>query len=179
MGVKIYFWCVDIIFIGKLNDMRTFDHIIGRNILNIQRLDTNVDYEFYSPYAIILTINGQTERLIISATNDGSSVDIRMASDEQIESDFGLEFNEHTLNDLKKEDELCEFIGDRFQSIKIAEYFLPEITGPDFIIKQGKYAGVELTTEGHKLLFQNNFGGWCDIDNDVVELSNQDRWKWK
>ena len=159
--------------------MTTFNNIIEKNILNIQRLDSDADYEFYSPYAIILTIDGQTERLIISATNDGYSVDIRMASDEQIENDYGLVFNEHTLNDLKKDDELCEFIGDKLQSIKIAEYILPEITGADFVIKQGKYAGVELKTEGHKLLFQNNFGGWCDIDDDIVELPNQDRWKWK
>lgn len=158
--------------------MTIFDNIIAKKILNIQRLDSEADYEFYSPYAIILTLDKQTEKLIISATNDGSSVDIRVTSDEQIEKDYGLEFNEHILNDLKKDDELYSFIGDKIQIIRVAEYILPEIQGPDFVIKQGKLAGIELKTEGHKLLFQNNYGGWCDIDDDA-ELSNQDRWQWK
>lgn len=159
--------------------MNTFDNIIEESILNIQRLDSEADYEFYSPYAIILTLDNQTEKLIIFSTNDGSSVDIRMISDEQIEEDYGLEFNEHILNDLKKDDELCSFIGGRIQTIRVAEYILSEITEPDFVIKQGKFAGIELKTDGHKLLFQNKYGGWCDIDDDVVELPEQDRWKWK
>jgi len=159
--------------------MTTFDHIIGQEIKNIQRLDSNVDYEFCSPYAIILMVDGQSERLIISVTNDGFSVDVRMTSDEQIESDYGLEFSELTLNDLKEDDELRVFIGDKLRSVNMAEYVLPKIIGPDFIIKQGNYAGVELKTEGHKLLFQNNYGGWCDIDNDVPKLSNEDSWQWK
>ena len=159
--------------------MTTFDNIIEKTIINIQRLDSEADYEFYSPYAIIFTLENQNEKLIISATNDGSSVDIRMTSDKQIEEDYGLEFIEHTLNDLKKDDELYSFIGDKNQSIIFAEYLLQEIKGADFIIKQGKLAGIELKTEGHKLLFQNNYGGWCDIDDDIVELPNQDRWQWK
>ena len=159
--------------------MTTFDNIIEKTIINIQRLDSEADYEFYSPYAIIFTLENQNEKLIISATNDGSSVDIRMTSDKQIEEDYGLEFIEHTLNDLKKDDELYSFIGDKIQSIRVAEYLLQEIKGADFIIKQGKLAGIELKTEGHKLLFQNNYGGWCDIDDDIVELPNQDRWQWK
>lgn len=159
--------------------MNTFNQLRGKKILNVQRIDSEVDYEFYSPYAIILTLDNQTEKLIITATNDGSSVDVRMSSDEQINENFGLEFSEHILNDLKKDDELIGFIGDSLRSIKIAEFILPEITGIGFVIKQGKYAGVELKTEKHKLLFKNNYGGWCDIDNDLTELPNKDKWKWK
>jgi hypothetical protein len=159
--------------------MTKFDNILENKILNIQRLDFKADYEFNSPYAIILTLHNKTEKLIISATTDNSSVDIRMTSNEQIEKDYGLEFNEHTLNDLKSDDELSSFVGDRIKIIRVAEFILPEISGPDFVIKQGKFAGIELKTEGHKLLFQNNYGGWCDIDDDVVELPKQDRWQWK
>jgi hypothetical protein len=159
--------------------MTLFDDLVGKKILNIQRLDSDVKYEFYSPYAIIFTFDNQPKKLIISATNDGSSVDVRMTSDEQIEDDYGLEFSEHILNDLKKDDELCSFIGDKLLDIRIAEYILPEMKGSNFIIRQGKYAGVELKTEGHKLLFQNNYGGWCNIDDGVVELTNKDRWKWE
>ncbi len=111
--------------------------------------------------------------------NNGSSVDIRMSSEEKIAEDHGLEFSEQILNDLKKNDELSVFIGDRLKSIKIAEFILPEITGSNFVLKQGRYAGLEVKTNGHKLLFQNNYGGWCDIDDDAVELPNPERWQWK
>lgn len=159
--------------------MNIFENLIGRKIIIIHRLDDQVDYGFYSPYAIILSIDGRDEKLILTSNNDGSSVDIRMTTYEQIEADNGLEFSEHILNDLKKDDELYSFIGDKIISIRIAEYFFPEIKGADFTIKQGMFAGIELRTEGHKLLFQNNYGGWCDIDDDLVELSNRDRWQWK
>jgi hypothetical protein len=159
--------------------MNPFDDLIGQKILNIHRLDYQVDYEFYSPNAIILTIDGRDEFLILSATNDGSFVDIRMTTDEEIEADYGLEFTEHILNALKKGDELNSFIGEKILSIRVAEYILPEIKGADFIINQGKLAGIELKTEGHKLLFQNNYGGCCDIDDEFVELSKQDKCRWK
>jgi hypothetical protein len=159
--------------------MNTFNNLIGQKILAIKRLDNQVDYEFYSPYAIILTIDGQNEKLIISATNDGSSVDIRLTTDEQIEYDYGLEFSEHTLNELRKDDELNEFVGNNIHQIKIAEFKLPEIKGADFVILQGKYAGIELKTDKHKLLFKNNYGGWCDIDDDLAQISNKESWKWK
>jgi hypothetical protein len=159
--------------------MPLFDHILGKTIVNIQRLDSEADYEFYSPNAIIFTLDNSTEKLFISVTNDGSSVDIRMSSEEKIAEDHGLEFSEQILNDLKKNDELSVFIGDRLKSIKIAEFILPEITGSNFVLKQGIYAGLEVKTSGHKLLFQNNYGGWCDIDDDEVELPNPGRWQWK
>jgi hypothetical protein len=159
--------------------MPLFDHRLGKTIVNIQRLDTEADYEFYSPNAIIFTLDNSIEKLFISVMNDGSSVDIRMSSEEKIAEDHGLELSEQILNDLKKNDELSVFIGDRLKSIKIAEFILPEITGSNFVLKQGRYAGLEVKTSGHKLLFQNNYGGWCDIDDDVVELPNPGRWQWK
>ena len=159
--------------------MPLFDHIFGKTIVNIQRLDSEADYEFYSPNAIIFSLDNSTEKLIISVMNDGSSVDIRMSSEEKIAEDHGLEFSEQILIDLKKNDELSVFIGDRLKSIKIAEFILPEITGSNFVLKQGRYAGLEVKTNGHKLLFQNNYGGWCDIDDDSVELPNPERWQWK
>jgi|SRR5699024_8870869 len=158
--------------------MSVFDNIIGKKILNIQRLDSEVDYEHYSPYAIILTLANQNEKLIVSAINDGSSVDIRMTSDDQIENDYGLEFGELFFNELKENDELNSFIGNKLKELKIAEYISPSIKGTDFIIKQGKYAGIELKTETHKLLFQNQYGGWCTIDEEKVELTNKHRWRW-
>ena len=159
--------------------MNCFENILEKRITSIQRLDTSADYEFHSPYAIIFTIEGQTEKLIISATNDGTSVDVRLTTDQQIESDYGLEFSESILNALKNEDELSKFIGDTIESIKIAEYISQEIAGVDFVIQRGKFAGVDLKTKEHKLLFHNNYGGWCDIDDNIAELPNKDSLRWK
>jgi hypothetical protein len=158
--------------------MQSFDNIIGLTIMDIQILDHEVDYEYYSPYAIVFTIEDQKDKLIVSAKNDGTSIDISMATDEQIESDYGLEFNELILNDLRKEDELTQFLGNKIKEVKIGIFKMPEIKGIDFIILQDKYKGLKLITDKHTLFFQNNYGGWCDFDNDVNEQLENERWEW-
>ncbi len=159
--------------------MKTFDNIIGRKINKIQRIDSQVDYEFYNPNALILILEQLNEKLILTATNDGTSTDIRLSNDFKIEEDFGLELGEHVLNDLKPEDELNKFRNQKIEELRIAEFLEPEILGDGFVIKQGKVAGIELKTEKNKILFQNNYGGWIDIDYDVVEITNKNSWKWK
>ena len=159
--------------------MKPFDNIIGKRIIKIQRIDSQDDYEFYSPYALVLTLEQLNEKLILTATNDGTSSDIRLSNDQDIEDDFGLEFNESILNDLKPDDELNQFNNQKIRELRIAEFNEPEIQGDGFLIKQGKIAGIELITDQNKILFQNNFGGWIDIDDDVIELKNPNRWKWK
>lgn len=159
--------------------MKPFDKIIGKKINKIQRIDSQDDYQLYSPYALILTLEQLDGKLVLTATNDGISTDIRLSNDYNIEGDFGLEFSESILNDLKPEDELNQFQNQNIEEIRIAEFIEPEIQGDGFIIKQGKIAGIELKTENNKILFRNNYGGWIDIDDDVVELPNPNRWKWK
>lgn len=159
--------------------MKPFDHIKGKRITKIQRIDSENDYEFYSPHALVLTLEHLDEKLVLTATNDGTSTDIRLSNDFDIEGDFGLEFSESVLNDLKPEDELNQFHNQKIEEIRIAEFTEPEIQGDGFLIKQGKIAGIELKTEKNKILLRNNYGGWIDIDDDVVELPNPNRWKWK
>ena len=159
--------------------MNSFDNIIGKRITKIHRIDSQSDYEFYSPYALVLTLEQLDEKLVLTATNDGISSDIRFSKDFDIEDDFGLEFNESILNDLKPDDELNQFRNQKIKELRIAEFIEPEIEGDGFLIKQGKLAGIELITYKNKILFRNNYGGWIDIDDDVVELPNPDRWKWK
>ena len=159
--------------------MKQIDNIIERRISKIQRIDSQVDYEFYAPYALIFTLEQLDEKLVLTATNDGTSTDIRLSNDSNIERDFGLEFGESILNDLKPEDELNQFRNQKIEELRIAEFLEPEILGDGFLIKQRKIAGIELKTEKNKILFQNNYGGWIDIDNDVAEIPNKNKWKWK
>ncbi|MBF9255811.1 hypothetical protein I2I11_21105 [Pontibacter sp. 172403-2] len=159
--------------------MNSFEHLMGKKITKIQRIDFQSDYEFYSPYAIILSLEGQFEKLVLAATNDGNSMDLKLTTEFSIEADFGLDFSEHVLNELKAEDELNQFVNQRIENIRIAEFLEPVIEGNGFLIKQGNIAGVEVKTEKHKLLFKNIHGGWLDIDNVLAQLPNPERWTWK
>ena len=158
--------------------MQTLKHIIDKRIIKIQRLDSQTDYEFYSPNAIVLTLSDLDNNLILSIINDGISCDIKLMSDSDIENEFGLEFNEQILNDLRKDDELKYFLNEKITDFKIAEFNQSEINGENFVIKQEKYAGIKIETENHNFLFYNNYGGWIEIDDNVVELPNPDRWQW-
>ena len=159
--------------------MNPFISIVGKRISKIQRIDNYIDYELYSPYSLILILEQLEEQLVLTATNDGTSTDVRLSNDFEIERDFGIEFSESVLNDLKPEDELNQFHNQRIEEIRIAQFINPEILGDGFLIKQGNIAGVELKTKKSKILFQNNYGGWIDIDHGIIELPNPHRWKWK
>jgi|GEM_PF-2489901 len=159
--------------------MTPFDHLKGKRITRIQRIDSEKDFRYCAPYALVFTLDDLDEKLVLRASNDGTSADIALLNDLDIEGDFGLEIREGILNDLRPEDELNQFHNQKIEEIRIAEFMEPEILGEGFSIKQGKIAGIELKTERNKILFQNNHGGWIDIDDDVVELPNPTRWKWK
>ena len=154
------------------------DKLKGHKIIKIQRIDFDKDYKFFSPNAIIFTLDNLHEKLIFSIVNDGKSVDIRMDSFEDIESNYGVEFNENTINELIESDELCLFLNKEIKQIKVAEYNSYEIIGTDFIISRGKYAVLELITQKNKLIFQNKNGGWYDIDDELAEIPNSENYKW-
>jgi len=153
--------------------MNAFQFIIGKKIIDIQRIDTMEDYEFYSPIGIVISLKNITEKLIISRS------DIRFESDNELDENYGFEFWETILNKLKPGDELNLFINERIKNIRIAEFKNCEIKGDGFIIKQGKIAGIELITENHQLLFRTNQGNWINIDEKNAELPNPDNWEWK
>ncbi len=158
--------------------MQTLKNIVQKKIIKIQRLDSEADYELYSPNAIVFTISDFNNKLVLSIVNNGISCDIKAMTDKEIENEFGLEFNEHILNDLKTDDELNHFLNEKITDIKVAQFLQTEIKGENFVIKQEKYAGLKIVTKNHKLLFYNNYGGWIDIDDSIVELPNPDRWQW-
>jgi hypothetical protein len=159
--------------------MNAFGHVIGRKVISIQRTDSEEDYDFYTPYSVIISVDQIEERLVLSILNDGSSVDVKFMSVQDIEEDFGLEWNEQWLNELKKDDELNYLNGERIAEIRLAEYLEQDIQGDGFTIAQGRLAGVELRTENHKILLRNTNGGWLEIDEKETDLPNPERWRWK
>src|SRR5690606_7021473 len=108
--------------------MNAFQFIIGKKIIDIQRIDTMEDYEFYSPIGIVISLKNITEKLIISRS------DIRFESDNELDENYGFEFWETILNKLKPGDELNLFINERIKNIRIAEFKNCEIKGDGFII---------------------------------------------
>ena len=149
--------------------MNAFHDLTGREITGIYRLDSEIDYDTYSPYAIIFMLNGIAGKLVISIANN-RSIRLEISSNKQIANDYGLKSSELVLNKPNKHDELNLFIGERIKRIRIAQYNSIKIKGIGFVIQQGEYAGTELQTTTHTLLFQNKHdeGGWYDIDDDLA-----------
>ena len=154
--------------------MKWFDNFINRPIVKILRLDKEEEYEPYQPYAIFLmfdTIAG----LLVSIINDGNSIQIGAANLTEVYEDYGIEFNETILNELKLDDELNMFVGQSIKKIKVGIYDSDEIKGDTFIMKQGKYAGVIIVTDKNKFTFYNDLGRHLYID-DEIQFPNSKRW---
>jgi hypothetical protein len=154
--------------------MKWFDNFINRPITKILRLDRAEDYEFFQPYAIFLLFDTEIG-LLIGAINDGKSIQIDSSTLTEIYDDYGVEFGETCLNQLKKDDELKVFIGQSIRKIKVGEYKTDEIIGDNFIIKQDTYSGIIIETEKNKFTYYNDHGGHIWID-DELEFPNPERW---
>ena len=138
------------------------------------RLDRAEDYEFYQPLAIFLLFDSE-HGLLIGAINDGKSIQIENTTLKEVYDKYGVEFAEICLNELKSEDELKVFIGQSVKKIKVGEYKTDQITGDNFIIKQGTYSGIVVETDKNKFTYYNDYGGHVWID-DEIEFPNPERW---
>ena len=159
--------------------MNEFYELTSREITGIYRLDSEIDYDTYSPHAIIFTLNGIAGKLVVSVASN-RSIRLEISTNKQVANNYDLEFSELVLNKLTKHDELNLFIGERIKRIRLARYNSIKIEGIGFVIQQGVYAGAELQTATHTLLFQNKYdeGGWYDIDDDLARIHDKDRWHW-
>ena len=124
--------------------MHDYEHIIDKRIVRMQRMDTNSDYDVSRPNAILIGIEDIADKLIISVRNDGLSIDIRFSTEPEIEDDFGLKYFEQSLNDLKPDDRLSIFLGNKIVAIEAAEFLQPKIEGAIFLILTKGYAGVRI-----------------------------------
>jgi hypothetical protein len=147
----------------------------NRTIIKIFRIDPLDDYDLYSPNGIFFMFD-DIQGLLIAA-NEQSSVTIEASTFSEVYSQFGIEYCEADLNELKPEDELNAFLSHSFTAIKTAEYTDRVISGTNFIIKQGQYAGVVLeTNEGLKLTFYQIDSVPFVWFGDEIEFPNKGRW---
>jgi len=159
--------------------MNTLNHLVGRKIIEVHRIDGEIEYEFFHPFAILITIEGQKEKLLMAADPVGHSIDVRFARITEIETLYGFEIDENFLNPLKKEDELNLIVNERIQSIHIGNFKDREILGEGFALQQGKIASVKIKTENHFLYYTNDLIGRIDLDEGPPnELLNSKRIEW-
>ena len=151
-----------------------FQHIEQQRIASIKRIDLEEDYEFSFPLSICFELEKGVFKM--SSNNDGSSLDIRITSWEQIQDDDGLDFSEYFLNELKEEDLLRDLIGEKILKLEIAKYKEEITKGKDWISNNGLYAGIKIETENHLMVYYNRNGGFCSIDL-IDEIPDKSRWE--
>ena len=157
--------------------MKWFDSFLNKPIVKILRIDTEEDYEYFYPFALFIMFDDRNG-LLIGAINDGNSIQIESSTLSNVSEDYGIDYSETILNELKADDELKHFIGQTIKTIKVGEYFSDEISSNSFIIKQGKYAGIIIETDRNKLIYYNECGGHILVDDDM-EFPNPQRWTMK
>lgn len=156
--------------------MTLFDSIIGLRIESILRRDYNENYEFFSPLGVYLR-TAEQRGIYFGVQNDGVSISIEFMTDKELEEYCGIEYLESILSTPNDGDELNLLIDEQIKSIEIARFISEELTGNNFIIRQGKYAGMRLRTTSNELTFFNQFGGnaWMNLD---YKIPNGERWEW-
>ncbi|MFT4780033.1 MAG: hypothetical protein ACI923_002576 [Flavobacteriales bacterium] len=156
--------------------MTPFDNIVGQTIISVLRQDYERNYEFQSPLGIYL-LTSEQDGLYLGILNDGTSVNVERMNTEQLNEYCGTEYLESHLNELHVDDELNSIIGEQISTIELAEYKTEEIEGNNFIVKQGKYAGIRILTTSNELTFYNSDGCtlWMNLD---MEIPNENRCNW-
>jgi hypothetical protein len=154
--------------------MKWFDSFINRPIVKILRIDSEEDYDFFEPFALFIMFD-ESNGLLLGAFNDGNSIQIESSTLNNVSEDYGIDYSERILNELKAEDELNHFIGQTIKTIKVGEFISDEIRSESFIIKQGKYAGIVIESDRNKFIYYNESGGHLFVDEDL-EFPNPQRW---
>jgi hypothetical protein len=154
--------------------MKWFDSFINRPIVKILRIDSEEDYDFFEPFALFIMFD-ESNGLLLGAFNDGNSIQIESSTLNNVSEDYGIDYSERILNELKAEDELNHFIGQTIKTIIVGEFISDEIRSESFIIKQGKYAGIVIESDRNKFIYYNESGGHLFVDEDL-EFPNPQRW---
>jgi hypothetical protein len=154
--------------------MTPFDNIIGKTITSVVRHDMEEDYEYISPLGVLLVT---AEQFGIYFGSLDSGVNIELMNYAELKEYSGEEYSESFLNEPRTDDELRLLINEQITAIEIAEYENDKLTGDNFVIKQGTYAGIRIRTNLNELTFYNESQGviWMNMEMDIP---NKNRWKW-
>jgi hypothetical protein len=90
--------------------MNTFEQLIGKKIINILRLDIKEDYDFGFPITLFVQLDNASGLLVGQDFNHDTTT-VSYTTLDAIRDDFGTEFNETFLNELKSIDQLTALLG--------------------------------------------------------------------
>ncbi len=158
---------------GQPAIMKWLDNFLNKPVTNIFRLDRQEDYEYYQPIGVFLMFNKENG-LLISAISDRISINIEESTFNEVCDEYGIEFNETVIQEVKPGDELYNFIGHPIKTIQVGVYENNEILGASFVINQGKYAGIIVASDKNKFTFYNSNGGWIWFEE--LTFPNKSRW---
>jgi len=156
--------------------VNTFEQLIGRQIINIQRLDTGDDFPPLSfPLAIFVMFDNYSG-LFIGFGFHSETTELNYMTLTDLEDYYGTEYGETCLNKLHTDDPLNKLLGQKIQSLKVGQLQDDKIQGDDFIIKSGQYAGVILQVENNKVtIYSTKNGGQVLFDTDEL-FPNKQSW---
>ena len=155
--------------------MNTFEQFIGREVLKVMRVDFKEDYDFAAPLAIFFLVD-KNAGLLVGQDFEHETTTVSFMTLDEVRYDYGTDYYETCLNDLKPMDRLSTLEGQIIRSIKVGEFKQEKSFGDGFTIKQGQYAGVILKIGNQKLtLFCSEKGVQLLFNSDVL-FPEADTW---
>lgn len=158
--------------------MNTFEHLIGRQVLKILRVDLKEDYDYAAPIAIFFQLD-KDAGLLIGQDYDHKTTTVGFKTSNEVRDYYGTDYYEACLNQLKPLDRLATFEGQTIRSVKVGEFKKDKLLGQGFTIKQGQYAGVVLEVGNQKLTIFNSNSGTELLFNSDLLFPKTDAWTLK
>ena len=154
--------------------MNTFEQLIGRNIIKIQRLDAGDDFPPLSfPLAIFVMLDNNSG-LFIGFGFHSETTELNYMTLAELEDYYGTEYGETCLNKLDTDDPLNKLVGQKIKSLNVGQLQDDKIQGDTFVIKSGQYAGVILQADNNKVtIYSTKNGGQILFDTEELFPNNQ------
>lgn len=153
----------------------TFEQLIGRQVFNIFRLNSGEDFpELSYPIGLFLMLE-KTSGLSIYFNFYNPTLNISYSTLEDFKYDYGIEYGESILKEIKNDDTLFKLIGQKIKEINIGQITKDKLLGENFVIKSDEYIGIIVAFENDKLtIFSTESGGQILLNSDQTFPNNQD-----
>ncbi len=134
--------------------MNTFEQVIGKEILEIIRVDFQDDYDENSLIAVFLKLDSNSGLFIENGTNEMTEIKYIML--DELREEFESEYQSR-LNSLKATDQLNKLIGLKICAIKLGEHKQDKYESESFVVSSGGYSEVQIEFENLNLsIFQKD-----------------------
>ena len=128
--------------------MNTFENIIGREILEIIRVDYKDDYDEDSLLAIFIRLDTNSGLFIENGTDEMTEIQYKML--DELREEFESEY-QSGLNSLKNTDQLNKLIGLKIQAVDLGAVNPDKFVSNNFVVSSGQYSEIEIEFENLKL----------------------------